>query len=77
MIDVTWDPITPEEVPDLWMTGDTDVVKLHALAEALRMYYMYADYIIWESTKMPLNLSIQRHGIRHPTNMGKVKLSAP
>ena len=77
MIDVAWDPIAPEEVPELWMNGDTDVVKLHALAEALRMYYMYADYIIRESTKIPLNISIHRHMIRHPINIGKVKLGAP
>ena len=77
MIDVPWDPIMPNEVPNLWINGDTDVVKIHALAEALRLFYMYADHVIREVTRIPLNTSMRRHMVRHPRSIGKVKLGAP
>ena len=44
-IEVPWDPCTPDMVPDLWTDGKVGVIKKHAIAEAIRLYYLYILYI--------------------------------
>ena len=44
-IDIPWDPCTPDVVPELWMDGNVDVIKKHAIAEAIRLYHLYVLYV--------------------------------
>lgn len=39
-----WDPLKPSKVPMTWNKGEYEVVMRHAVAEALRLYYIYLMY---------------------------------
>ena len=76
---IPWDPILPSEVPEMWMNGETDMVKLHALAEALRLHLMYGDYIVRDAVKLPVDIAIKRgvSVIRRRRGHGRITLGPP
>ena len=75
-----WDPIGLNSVTETWRNGDTDLVKAHAIASALRLYYLYLDYIVMDSINVPLtgaNRVITGSTFINVGQGGRVKLPAP
>ena len=70
-IDVPWDPCSPEDVPELWANGDVDLIKKHAIAEMIRLHYIYLVYITKNA------LGINSSGISNVTSSGSQKVKLP
>ena len=57
-IPVPWDPITYEEISDVWEDGKEDMVKIHSIADALRIYSIYLIAKVTESVTATMDINV-------------------
>ncbi len=77
IIDIPWDPISPGDVPEAWRQGEMREVKAHAVAESIRLYYLYMLYVVKELMNLPVGYHRRIIFSAQPSKSGRIKLPVP
>ncbi|ADD08853.1 hypothetical protein [Candidatus Aciduliprofundum boonei] len=72
-IPVPWDPIDFDDVSEAWRSGDTRIVNLHCVAEALRIYSIYLIVKVTEMIRSLNTVTLDQFMVKGNSN-GKIKL---
>ncbi|EDY35096.1 hypothetical protein ABOONEI_2638 [Aciduliprofundum boonei T469] len=72
-IPVSWDPLDFDDVSEAWRSGDTRIVNLHCVAEALRIYSIYLIVKVTEMIRSLNTVTLDQFMVKGNSN-GKIKL---